>query len=56
MSEDIQTELDLPWNYEFSFSVRGEAPTNTLEFKLVDGSGASVWWSNNPNFNFPREC
>jgi hypothetical protein len=47
--------LDVPWNYEFSFSVRGEAPTNTLEFKLVDGSGASVWWSNNPNFSFPRE-
>jgi hypothetical protein len=47
--------LDVPWNYEFSFSVRGEAPTNTLEFKLVDDTGASVWWSNNPNFAFPRE-
>ena len=44
--------LDLPPNYEFTFAVRGDAPTNTLEFKLVDRGGATVWWSNNPNFNF----
>ena len=48
-------KLDLPANYEFSFSVRGNAPTNTLEFKLVDPTGANVWWSNNPNFVFPSE-
>jgi hypothetical protein len=48
-------DLDLPANYEFRFAVRGEAPTNTLEFKLVDTSGANVWWSNNPFFIFPRE-
>ncbi|HMF88550.1 MAG TPA: hypothetical protein VK575_10780 [Gemmatimonadaceae bacterium] len=47
--------LDLPPNYEFAFAVRGEAPKNTLEFKLVDRGGATVWWSNNPNFDFPRE-
>ena len=50
-----RVELDVPWNYEFSFSMRAEAPTNTLEFKLVDGTGANVWWSNNPNFSFHRE-
>lgn len=50
-----QLNLDLPQNYEFRFAVRGEAPTNTLEFKLVDPTGANVWWSNNPNFDFPRE-
>jgi len=47
-------DLDLPANYEFSFALRGEAPSNTLEFKLVDPH-ANVWWSNSPNFVFPRE-
>src|SRR4051812_37226627 len=46
--------LVLPPNYEFSFDIRGEAPTNTLEFKLVDSTGDNVWWSNNPNFVFPK--
>ena len=50
-----EINLELPANYEFTFAVRGEAPTNTLEFKLVDPTGANVWWSNNPNFIFPRE-
>ncbi len=50
-----QVDLDLPANYEFTFAVRGEAPTNTLEFKLVDPTGANVWWSNTPNFSFSRE-
>jgi hypothetical protein len=36
--------LDLPANYVFSFWLRGEAPPNTLEFKLVDASGENVWW------------
>jgi len=47
--------LDLPPNYEFTFALRGDAPTNTLEFKLVDHGGATVWWSNNPNYNFSPE-
>jgi hypothetical protein len=50
-----ELKLDLPSNYEFSFALRGEAPTNTLEFKLVDQTNANVWWSNNPNFDFPRQ-
>ncbi len=50
-----EIELDLPPNYEFAFALRGDAPTNTLEFKLVDRGNVTVWWSNNPNFNFPRE-
>jgi Predicted membrane protein (DUF2339) len=43
----------LPPNYNFSFGIKGDAPVNTLEFKLVDSAG-SVWWSNNQNFQFPR--
>ena len=36
--------IDLPANYAFSFWIRGTAPPNTLEFKLVDASGENVWW------------
>jgi hypothetical protein len=45
----------LPANYEFSFAIKGEAPTNTLEFKMIDSTGENVWWSNNPNFRFPKD-
>ncbi|MEO8448346.1 MAG: discoidin domain-containing protein [Gemmatimonadota bacterium] len=37
-------DLDLPDNYVFTFWVRGEAPANTLEFKLLDRTGENVWW------------
>ena len=50
-----KVNLELPANYEFTFAVRGDAPTNNLEFKLVDTTGANVWWSNNRYFVFPRE-
>jgi hypothetical protein len=39
-----ELNLDLPPNYAFSFWIRGTAPPNTLEFKLVDRSGENVWW------------
>ncbi len=38
-------DLDLPENYAFSFMVRGDAPSNHIEFKLIDSSGENVWWS-----------
>src|ERR1700730_3150251 len=44
--------LALPPNYEISFAIKGNAPTNTLELKLIDATGENVWWSNNPNFIF----
>jgi len=44
----------LPPNYEISFAIKGEAPTNTLELKMIDSTGENVWWSNNPNFQFPK--
>jgi hypothetical protein len=51
----VRRELDLPLpeNYEISFWVRGSAPSNTLEFKLIDSSGANVWWSVRRNFTPP---
>ncbi|HEX6558202.1 MAG TPA: discoidin domain-containing protein [Longimicrobiales bacterium] len=44
--------LQLPENYEISFWLKGAAPRNTLEFKLVDPSGENVWWVNRPEFEF----
>ena len=44
----------VPANYEFSFRIHGDTPPNTLEFKLIDPSGANVWWSNTPDFDFPH--
>lgn len=43
-------DLPLPENYEIAFWVRGAAPSNTLEFKLIDSSGANVWWWVRRNF------
>ncbi|HLE60904.1 MAG TPA: discoidin domain-containing protein, partial [Thermoanaerobaculaceae bacterium] len=48
-------DIELPANYEFSFRIRGEAPSQTLEFKLVDCSGENVWWSVRGDFAFPHE-
>ena len=46
------TTLKLPDNYEFSFRLKGQAPRNTLEFKLIDASGENVWWVRRPDFEF----
>ncbi|MFZ4764725.1 MAG: discoidin domain-containing protein [Roseimicrobium sp.] len=35
--------LLLPEAYAFSFRIRGIAPQNKLEFKLIDNSGKNVW-------------
>ena len=45
--------LDLPENYRFRFAIRGECLPNNLEFKLVDSTGANVWWANRRDFRFP---
>jgi len=47
--------LTLPDNYAFSFRIRGDAPPNNLEFKLIDASGENVWWRNQRDFSFPGE-
>jgi hypothetical protein len=48
-------DIAIPANYEFSFAIRGDAPVNTLEFKLIDPSTENVWWSNQRDFVFPHE-
>jgi hypothetical protein len=47
--------IDFPPNYEFSFYIRGDAPVNNLEFKLIDASGENVWWVNRRDLEFPRQ-
>lgn len=48
-------KMTLPEDYEFTFSLRGETPPNTLEFKLLDATGENVWWLNQRNREFPRD-
>jgi len=45
--------LDLPANYRFRFRLRGATTPENLEFKLIDSSGANVWWSNQRDFKLP---
>lgn len=44
---------DLPSNYDISFRLRGDAPVENLELKLLRGD--DVWWLNRRNFAFPKE-
>ncbi len=46
--------IPLPADYVFSFYLRGDAPRNNFEFKLIDPSGQNVWWSNWRDFDFPK--
>lgn len=48
-------DLALPENYRFTFRVRGDCPPENLEFKLIDSTGANVWWHNQRDFRFPRD-
>ena len=50
-----KVDLDLPANYAFTFRVRGDAPPENLEFKLIDDSGENVWWFVRRDFTFPAE-
>jgi hypothetical protein len=45
--------IDFPPNYEISFFVRGDAPPNDLQFKLLDASGDNVWWFRRRAMAFP---
>ena len=47
--------IDLPSNWQISFRIRGDAPVNNLELKLIDPSGQNVWWINRRNFQLPHD-
>jgi len=46
--------IEYPARFEFAVNVRGDAPPNALQFKLVDAAGDNVWWANRPDYRFPR--
>jgi len=48
-----EVNLDLPPKYEFVFRIRGDAPPENLEFKLIHRD--DTWWLNRRDFHFPRE-
>jgi len=45
--------LDLPADFELAFELRGEAPGNNFELKLIDDTGENVWWFHRQDFAFP---
>jgi F5/8 type C domain len=45
----------LPDTYAFTFDVRGAAPANKLEFKLVDPGGHNVWRYQEDAFSFSAD-
>jgi hypothetical protein len=47
-------DLPLPDNYVFSFRVRGDAPVNGFEFKVLDTTGRNVWWHTDRHMEFPH--
>lgn len=48
-------DLPLPANYVFSFRLRGEAPANGFDFKVIDPTGRNVWWHTDRHLEFPRD-
>jgi hypothetical protein len=49
-----QFKLLLPENYKFTFYLRGDAPVNNFEFKLLDTAG-NVFWIKKLNVEFSKE-
>jgi hypothetical protein len=47
--------LALPESYTFCFLIRGSAPSNIFEFKLVDASNLNVWRYRQEAFDFPED-
>jgi hypothetical protein len=45
--------LDLSKNFEMAFQLRGNAPQSTFEVKLIDESGANIWWKQFRDYEFP---
>ncbi len=44
-----------PENYEISFWVRGEGPTNTFEVKFADATGENVHWRQTTRYDAPGD-
>ncbi len=47
--------LEIPETYSFGFNIRGSAPANIFEFKLVDETNQNVWRYRIEAFNFHED-
>jgi len=47
--------IEFPARYELALRVRGDAPPNALQMKLVDATGANVWWGRKNEFRPPSD-
>ena len=45
----------MPESWALALRVRGSAPANKLELKLVDPSNRNVWWWHRDAFEFPAD-
>src|SRR5262245_4537585 len=45
----------MPESWALALRVRGEAPANKLELKLVDPTNRNVWWWHRDAFEFPAD-
>jgi hypothetical protein len=45
----------MPESWALALRIRGEAPPNKLELKLVDPSNRNVWWWHRDRFQLPRD-
>ena len=46
-------DVPLPPDYRFHLAVKGATGPQNFEFKLIDSTGANVWWNNRRDFVFP---
>ena len=49
-----ELQLTLPAVFAIRFKLRGEAPVNHFELKLVDETGKNVWWHQQRSIAFPN--
>jgi hypothetical protein len=47
--------LELPDNFELTLRLRGQAPPNDLQVKLIDASGDNVWWYRRTDHAWPAD-
>ena len=48
-------DIAMPENYAFSYRIRGQAPNENFETKLIDSTGDNVWWNNAVSVHFPED-
>lgn len=49
----IGLPVEVPESYDIRFLMKGEAPSNIFEFKLIDSSNRNVWRYRDEDFLFP---